>query len=104
VFTSEGKLAGNDETNKALFKPGVEVPLLEVFYPASLDEYIKSFIDNPSLLTSDVRSELRQYRILLQDAVPDYENLYNMNFSDYYMIKSQMKTVLEKLDGLVGKE
>jgi antitoxin component YwqK of YwqJK toxin-antitoxin module len=105
-FTPEGKLAGKEDVEKALFTPHIERAWLELYDLGEVNDYINTFMDNPNLLTQDVRDELQQYRVFIQDAIPDFENLMLMHEDGLTMlqIRSLRKIVLEKLDGLIGKE
>ncbi|MCL1932568.1 MAG: hypothetical protein FWF53_01965, partial [Candidatus Azobacteroides sp.] len=71
----------------------------------SINEYLYSLSYKPDLLTQDVREELQQYKIFLQDAIPDINDMYKLrDLYDIPRIENVREIVLKKIDLLSGEK
>jgi len=79
--------------------------LQDLYYIDSINEYLYSLSYKPDLLTQDVREELRQYKIFLQDDIPDINDMYKLrDLYDIPRIENIREIVLEKIDLLSGEK
>jgi antitoxin component YwqK of YwqJK toxin-antitoxin module len=95
----------DEKEKKGLLVPYINKNALEFFYVTSLNEYVSMIKENKTLLTPDVREELRQLCKIMQEPLSDYKDLNAMYDSmSAAMVISMINDFIKAVDELTGTE